>query len=175
MKVVAIMVSSINGRVTDGSSSDIHSWTSVEDQRLFAKTLKKEKLIVMGSKTYEAGKKYRRVYPHQRRVVLTRTPQRYAKEAVLGAIEFTDRTPRQIVANTTKQGFARMLLVGGPQTNRGFFAAGLVDELWLTIEPVILGDGVPLIREGAWKKKFTLIASKKLNRRGTLLLTYAKL
>lgn len=47
-------------------------------------------------------------------------------------------------------GVRSVLLEGGPQLNRQFFAAGLVDELFLTIAPLLTGadQPFPIIRGG---------------------------
>ena len=43
-----------------------------------------------------------------------------------------------------KRGFKSAILGGGAKTNAHFLKAGLVDELLLTIEPKIFGNGISL-------------------------------
>jgi dihydrofolate reductase len=38
------------------------------------------------------------------------------------------------------------LLLGGPGIASAFFKLGLIDDIWLSIQPVILGDGKPLFQ-----------------------------
>jgi dihydrofolate reductase len=64
-----------------------------------------------------------------------------------------------------------MLLVGG-QTNTSFFRAGLVNEMFVTVEPAIFGRGRDLLDDGALDAKLQLISVEKLNERGTLTLRY---
>jgi riboflavin biosynthesis pyrimidine reductase len=52
-----------------------------------------------------------------------------------------------------------------------FFAAGLVDEIWLTVEPILFGGGTPLLVARV-DVRLELLASEKLNAAGTLLLRY---
>ena len=55
--------------------------------------------------------------------------------------------PSAIVAACEASGFERVLLFGGGRVNRQFYRAGLVDELVLTVCPVIVGReaGVPIV------------------------------
>ena len=45
-------------------------------------------------------------------------------------------------------------LVGGGQINTGTLKAGLIDELILTVFPLVLGDGIPLFAPGAKRTRF---------------------
>jgi 5-amino-6-(5-phosphoribosylamino)uracil reductase len=42
------------------------------------------------------------------------------------------------------RGLDRVLLFGGSEVNRLFYSEGLVDELWLTVCPLILGSSTPV-------------------------------
>ena len=57
--------------------------------------------------------------------------------------------------------------------NALFLGAGLVDEVWLTVEPVIFGQGVDLFRGAELNVRARLIHMEQLNETGTLHLRYA--
>jgi dihydrofolate reductase len=42
------------------------------------------------------------------------------------------------------EGYTRAAIIGGAAVNRQYLEAGLVDTLYLTIEPVIFGQGLHL-------------------------------
>lgn len=172
MKVTLVMVSSVNGKITKGDDPHIYSWTSQEDKDFFFSLLRKFPLLVMGSKTYEASRKTIQLNHEQLRIVLTSTPEKYEEEAVSGQLEFSDRSPRVLIEDLAKEGYEEMLLVGGGGTNERFFAAGLVNEMYVTIEPKLFGHGKHLVAEGDYTSELQLIDYKVLNKKGTLLLHY---
>jgi riboflavin biosynthesis pyrimidine reductase len=56
---------------------------------------------------------------------------------------------RAVVADLHRRDLGRVLCEGGPALVRGLFAADLVDELCLTLAPVLVGPGVGSL-SGAW-------------------------
>jgi riboflavin biosynthesis pyrimidine reductase len=75
--------------------------------------------------------------------VLTRSPAE--QTPVPGVVEFTNADPRAIVDDLAARGYATAVLGGGGGINRLFLAHDLVDEIWLTVERVIVGTGVALV------------------------------
>lgn len=67
----------------------------------------------------------------------------------------------RILESCEAAGFERVLLFGGGRVNRLFYRAGLVDELILTLCPVIVGKstGVPIVAPGLDSPKLLKIAS----------------
>ncbi len=169
MKVILVMVSSLDGKITKHQDPRIASWTSAEDKRLFAALIKKSALIVMGAKTYETAKDRIKLEPGKLRIVMTHGPKKY--HAVPGMLEFTDESPRVLVQRLKKQ-YHAMLLVGGGEISALFLKAKLVNELYLTLEPILFGTGKPMISPISLDLSLKLISSKKLNARGTLSLIY---
>jgi dihydrofolate reductase len=55
---------------------------------------------------------------------------------------------------------AGIWLVGGGQINTVMLKAGLIDEIIVTLIPIVLGDGIPLFAPGAPKTGFTTVSSQ---------------
>jgi riboflavin biosynthesis pyrimidine reductase len=56
---------------------------------------------------------------------------------------------RAVVADLRSRGVERLLCEGGPTVNRALLDAGVLDELFLTLSPVVSGDsGPPIITGG---------------------------
>jgi dihydrofolate reductase len=53
-------------------------------------------------------------------------------------------------------------VVGGPTTVAGLLDAGLIDELRLTLHPVVLGDGTPLFGRVTHEHRFQLASATPL-------------
>jgi dihydrofolate reductase len=169
MKIALLYVASVDGKITKwGNSPSI--WASEEDAKHFHAILDKSKLIVMGSKSFKPT--VSKPIPGVRRIVLTRTPQKYTEFAVPSQLEFTSESPEVLVERLEKEGFKEMLLVSGTRVTSEFFKKHLVDELWLTIEPKLFGSGNGLITDEQFDISLKLMDVKQLNNQGTLLLQY---
>ncbi|MCA0232808.1 MAG: dihydrofolate reductase family protein [Bacteroidetes bacterium] len=53
-----------------------------------------------------------------------------------------------------------MWLFGGAELASSLMNLGLVDEVWLSIHPIVLGAGKPLFKELKERKWLTLVDSK---------------
>lgn len=171
-KISLVLVSSINGKLTNAGQPS-YLWASAEDQVWFEKFKQQHQVIVMGSQTYESARSVIRLSPDVLRVVLTRNSEKYAKEVVEGQLECSSLSPTALVAELKRRGFARVALVGGVQIAAEFLRAGLVDELFLTLEPVFFAQGLgweDLVKE--YRVDFKLNTMTRLNDRGTLLLHF---
>lgn len=172
MKLILVMVTSLDGRSTKGSDEDNHTWTSPEDQKHFMDIIENAKLMIMGSKTYEPAKANMKHKEGRLRIIITRTPEKYASETIPNKLEFTNENPTDLIKRLEDKGFQTGYLVGGAHTNTEFFKQNLVSELWQTLEPKILGEGNGIIGDEVTEISLELIESKKLNEKGTLLLKY---
>jgi len=66
-----------------------------------------------------------------------------------------------------------VLIVGGAQIATAFLKEQLIDELWLTIEPRIFGNGASFVTDEKLDIDLSLISTEKINERGTLITKYS--
>jgi len=162
MKVILIAAITVDGFI--GYSSDhLANWTSSEDKKVFVKITKEAGVIVLGSKTFQT---IGRALPDRRNIVYTRNPKSIAVEGV----ETTDESPKLLVKRLSMEGHNSVAICGGATIYSLFLSAGLVTDIYLTIEPVIFGNGLGLFTE-RFEQKLKLVESKNLNE-DTLLLHY---
>jgi len=175
MKVVLIAVTSLDGRITPPGQSG-PGFASAADQAWFPACLRHFDCSVMGRATWEQIPREPgapAAHAARLRMVMTRTPEVHAARARPGALEFSDAAPADIVGALAGRGFARCALLGGGQIYRAFLDAGLVDALWLTLEPVVLGGGTPLADGPVRNGRFRLVETRALSA-DTLLLNYRR-
>lgn len=79
--------------------------------------------------------------------------------------------PQEVCKALEARGIKKAALLGGPFTNAQFLRAGLVDEIFLTVEPVTLGRGIRFLNEPL-ESFWTLAGAKVLNERGAIVLHY---
>jgi len=172
MKIINVMVMSIDGKTTKGHKADISEWTSQEDKKYFQEVMASAPCLIMGRNTYEAAKERMRLSPSTLRIVMTHDATGFADQTVPGQLEFYSTEPTQLIADLGKRGLKDAILLGGETLNAEFLKNNLIDELWLTLEPVMLGVGNGLSGDNELDQKLHLLSSQQLNDRGTLLLKY---
>ena len=172
MHVTLVTVQSLDGKLTRGDDPDVHSWSSDEDNRHFAALREAHDVIVLGRTTYDIIRSSLKLRSGKLRVVLTAYPERYAEQTMPGMLEFSNERPDELVARLEHAGHRKLLLTTGGQGNAAFLQAGLVDELYVTIEPYLFGRGTELLGNVLMDRKLKLQTVKRLNDRGTLLLHY---
>jgi dihydrofolate reductase len=119
-------------------ANHLADWTSPEDKQLFVKLTKQAGVIVMGSRTFDT---IGRPLPGRRTIVYTSRPEAYKNIDV----ETTTEPPEALVKRLQKEGTKGLAVCGGAQLYNAFLQAGVVDELYLTYEPILFGTGVPLL------------------------------
>ncbi len=169
-----IAATSQDGFLTKVNDPDPRHWTSDEDKAHFSEILGQYDFKVEGRNTYET---YGRHVPEPGKLmlVLAKNPGDYSDHAVPGRLEFVSMSPEDIV-RTYSSKYDKLLVLGGSYVFEEFLKAGLVDEIWLTIEPITNGSGVSLLASG--RKLEEIVPNlpepevKKLNDRGTIVKHY---
>lgn len=157
MRITLIAAVSLDGKMAR-HAAHLSDWTSPEDKRLFREETRRAGVIILGHNTF---KTLARPLPGRLHIVLTRTPG--AQPNVPGVVEYTAAAPAAVVADLAGRGYPSAALVGGAQINALFLAADLVDELWLTVEPVIFGEGISVFSGLAFDRRARLISLTSLN------------
>lgn len=167
------IVASADGRITNPRRVGDRTWISAEDQRFFAKRMAASDAVIMGSGTYRAHRAHMRKTPRIRRIVMTSTPQKFTRDARQDWLEFTALSPARLLGKLKREGAERILLVSGPRLSGAFLRTGKVAKIFLTLEPVLFGGGLPILEGDFPLKKLRLLQVRRLNKGGTLLLEYA--
>lgn len=167
MKVIMIMVSTADGNIAEDEHEQVFNWTSDEDSKHFIAKTKEIGVMLMGGSTFKAAG--RKNYPGRTGFVLTNHPENYEFGENMHTVS---GEPAEVLEQIAALGFAEVALTGGAKTNAQFLNAGLVDEIYLTIEPTLHGAGFRLAEGLEEDVQLKLIKSEQLNDHGTLLLHY---
>jgi dihydrofolate reductase len=154
------MVSSLDGFIArkdntvswlDGNGSVYEAGVSfsAEEAAAFVKAID---CYVLGSRTYEHALELGWVYGDTPTVVVTGRKLPSTRKSV----EFYSGDLRTLVDEKLAPRYRNIWLVGGAMLSQRFLDLGLVDEIRLTIAPVLLGDGLRLfgsLTEKRWNLK----------------------
>jgi len=86
---------------------------------------------------------------------------------------FVNQSPYEFITQLRKQPGKDIWLMGGGELARDFLKADLVDELYLGVVPVLLGEGIPLFPSGFPQRDFTLTENKTFSK-GLISLKYKR-
>jgi dihydrofolate reductase len=68
----------------------------------------------------------------------------------------------EIIEAIKQKGHDKALLIGGGTTNASFLNANAIDEMILSVHPLILGNGIKLFESKEVEIKLSLISEVKL-------------
>lgn len=134
MRVSIIAAISADGFIAR-EQNELANWTSKEDKKLFVELTKRAGVMVMGGTTYRT---IGRALPGRRNIVYSRSP--IDQEG----IEVTAEAPELLVKRLEKEGFSEVAICGGAAIYSLFLQAGLVTDVYLTVEPLLFGSGISL-------------------------------
>ncbi|HUD11502.1 MAG TPA: dihydrofolate reductase family protein [Candidatus Saccharimonadia bacterium] len=138
MKVFILAAQTADGYVGRNATHLAHTWTTYEDKRLFTWITKWAHVMVVGGNTYRT---FDRDLPGRRLIVYTRS-----QHAPKDNVEFTSEPPEQLLSRLEKEGVKGVAICGGTQIYDLFMQSGLVQELYITIQPKLFGAGISLFQ-----------------------------
>ena len=114
---------------------------------------------LMGRKTYEVGVRMRggKFESHGLRCYIF---SRSLPEGERDGAVFVRDEPKKFVEELRRNTGKDIWLAGGGELTREFLKEDLVDELYLGIVPVLVGEGIPLFAPGFPQREFRLVENK---------------
>lgn len=151
MNLTLWMAMSLNGIVAREDQSE--DFLSSRDWELFRELLGTSDALIWGRVTHELfERRVRSEFPALPIVVVTRSADYATRPGSTRAA-----TPEDAMAVAARLTADRVLLAGGSQVNAGFAQSGLIDEVIVAIEPVIVSRGIPLLSADAPDLRLDLI------------------
>ena len=162
-RFVAYVATSVDGRISLSKRTPPR-WTSREDWKFLERALARVNAVVVGRNTYVAAAKRLR---KRDTFVLSSRPTRMVRR---GNVTFVNPTKVDLASLLAK--YKVVAVLGGSAVYRFMLDRGLLDEMFVTIEPIVFGRGKEMFLGGTRTTRVNLLSVKRLNRTGTLLLHY---
>lgn len=165
MKVFLYMESTLNGLIS--GINDDTSWVSPAAWKSYQTNMSKMDVIIIGKNTYDLMPD-EEFNQNSQYLVITHNP---TKESKVQNVSFSNHNPKQIIHDLSQNNYQTVCIAGGSNINSAFMKEGLIDELLIDVEPIILGKGLGLFHEADFEFKLKLIETKKLSQ-NTIQLHY---
>ncbi len=143
MFIKMLMVQTLNGIV---NQKNVKKWNSKEDFNFLKRQVELSDSIIISRETYELDKNF---YKGKKCMVLNTE-----KEKIENNIIYTKYSKTKVVNIIEKYNLKQTLLLGGPTINSLLLNDDLIDEIFLTIEPVIFSGDKNIFDNYKIKKGF---------------------
>lgn len=158
MKKILIVASSLDGYIAQKKEQNSTLWTSAEDKQWFNKLSRQIGTLLMGSTTYRT---IGRPLPGRKTIIYTSKPEDFPQAKVLS--KFFPETEEQLfvtgemslpdlMQTLQEKTLPEIAICGGAHLYQQALQEKLVDEIYLTLEPVFFGDGVKLLNQAMFTR-----------------------
>lgn len=159
MKISIYMALSANGLISN--QRGVPDWLSPEYSQGFMAFCQRTKAVIMGKTTYNIlAPYYLPLKDDGTTIVLTTDTE---LKSTNSTVIFTNKKPKEIISFLEEKGHTEAVIVGGTMTVNEFMSSGAVDDLYFVVEPVLFGNGLPLLKIDDFECKLNLIEIIKLN------------
>ncbi len=159
MKTVLYMGISVNGNIARENGTV--DWNSEEGWKSFYDQGKKAENFIMGAGTFRIAVEDG-TFPFEGALNIVMTAQ-YVENIWGDMVMFTNEPPREVLGIVKQKGFETALLIGGGKLNSSFAKEKLIDEVYVDIEPIAFGKGIPLFESEEFEMKLRLLEAVQLN------------
>ncbi len=136
MKVSLLMAQTLDGRIAK-DSNHFPDWTESADKKFFRARTKESGVMIFGRTTFET---LPGVLPGRLSVVMSRDAGEWDEKEE--NLVFTSLCPQSILKKLQSLGLENPVLAGGTTINSLFAQERLIDELIVTVSPLVFGSGL---------------------------------
>lgn len=160
MKVILYCASTVNGFI--GTINGNSDWVSPEDVISFNTLCRQIGCVIIGYHTFEIFNELppnewpNSLGPH---IVLTSKSSLNTSHPSVNIAH----SPTSALDLASSLGFTSVVIAGGSHTFSSFMQESLIDELFIDIEPLAFGEGLPMFTPNNFETKLELINTKSLS------------
>ena len=154
-KVILYMAITLNGYIAN--KEDNTSWISKEEWSSYSQMVQKAGNLIVGHRTYD---------------ILTKQPEfaelQKVKLVVVSNTDFQTIAANHLIARTPKKAlellkdYDEVIVAGGGILNASFMKENLIDEIYIDIEPSIIGKGIKLFADEDFESSLKLLEINKI-------------
>jgi dihydrofolate reductase len=169
MEIFIIAAQTADGFIAR-DKNHVATWTSKEDKQRFVQLTKDAGVVIMGSTTFKT-------LPRPLKDRLNVVYSNSLKDAELNTDPerkciVTSKEPTELIRELAELGYTKMAICGGSEIYSLFIKSGLVSKLYLTIEPILFGNGIGVFK-GPFPSDMRMILEKsETTEQGTVFLDY---
>ena len=162
MKAILYLAQTVNGYIAKENGDT--PW-SKEEFSAFYSCVKRARNLIIGRKTFlvmKSGELGNCGYPFT--VVVTRSLKKISHKNCEAA-----KSPKEALKILKKRGFDQAIIGGGSKLATSFLKQGLIDEIYLDIEPLIFGKGIQIFQKTGITSKLKLVKTVRLSKNSVRL------
>ena len=118
--------------------------------------------LVMGRNTYEKVLSFGIDWPYKKPVIVLSRNQLNIPEQFTDKVIHSSESPLELCTRLGGEGYKRLYIDGGVTIQR-FLAANLLDDMIISVAPVVLGSGIPLFSKTEKDIQLKLLNSKSFD------------
>lgn len=142
MKFIAIAAITLDGKIAKDTNQLSFNWTSREDRLYFQKELKKFDAVLVGSNTFKTA-----IGPLKKRNTIVLTSKVKNTKEKFPHVWFCNYKTVDVKLFIGSLGFKKIAVIGGSKVYGYCLENNLIDELCITLEPIIFGQGINLFAQ----------------------------
>ncbi|ASZ13505.1 dihydrofolate reductase family protein [Chitinophaga pendula] len=159
MKTSIYIAMSANGFISN--ARNVPDWLSPEYGQGMYGICQKFKAVIMGKTTYDIiAPDHLPLKEEGTTIVLTTHEDETSANPT---VHFSKASPAEVIQRLVGEGYEQAVIIGGTMTISQFMKAGLVDDVYFVIEPVLFDGGLPLLKNLTSELKLNLLNVLKLN------------
>jgi len=157
MRIILYMAITIDGYIAN--ENDDTGWISKKEWDSYSLAVRTAGNVVIGHRTYN---------------IITKQPEfrefKDVRVVVVSHQNFKTLSSNHIVVKSPGEAiellknFKEIVIAGGGNLNSAFLSEDLVDEIYLDIEPIILGKGIKLFADTNFETKLELMEIKNFSK-----------
>jgi dihydrofolate reductase len=153
-KILLYIATSIDGYIAK-PNGDV-DWLFHDDNYGYTEFSKTVDTTIMGYKTYSQVLTFGEFpYKNTTNYVLTRNPERQGEH-----VKFISNNISDWAKSLKQMEGESIWLIGGSDIVEVFLNYNLIDEIILSVHPIVLGNGIPLFKPSCHETKLKLLSSK---------------